>query len=930
MVSDADPAGATRALERIAAGHGIGDRLASDAALESALAAVTAASPWLTRILVTDPLAVEIAARPDGPLPEVPDAAPESRLRRVKALGLLRVAVRDLLGLDDLEQVGRGLADLAGRLLEEAYAGARAARGMAVIAMGKLGGAELNYASDVDLLLVAPDGDGTGPAPAVRPPESPGALQFDPRPFVHLARSAWRIDLDLRPEGRSGALARSLTSYEAYWSRWAAAWEFQALLKARPVAGDPELGARFAAAAGHRVWGRALGAEDLRELRRMKARAEGEVLRRGRAELELKRGPGGIRDIEFAAQLLQLVHGPADPELRQASTLAAVRALAAGGYIAGDDAAALDSAYRFLRTVEHRLQLYEGLPSYTLPSSRDRLAHLARVMGYRPEAARGVEEQMLGDLRRHRATARTIHERLFFRPLLEAFGARRPDRSAPGGSGVPATSGTPGAIPVVEAGALPAEAVVARLTAFGFTDAARTRQAVAELTRGFSRISQLMQQILPLLLDWLSDSADPDQGLLGLRTLAGEPHSRERLTAVCRESPTGAQQLCRLLGTGPRFARDLQRQPDALAGLASGSFPSRLDRRQLDDRLARSLAWRSGAGALEMGLRTFVQAERLRIAARDVLGFDDTAETGRALTDLADSVVAAVLARVQPAVPMAVIGMGRFGGGELGYGSDLDLLIVYEGPDAGPAAARAAALAEESASAFVRILAGTTPATGVYPVDLTLRPEGRQGPPARSLEAYATYYDRWAQPWERQALLRGRVVAGNPGVGERFGRLAGEFLWGGPFGAADVREIRRSKARMERERVPAGEDPKYHLKLGPGSLSDVEWTVQLLQLMHGVRATGTGDALAALQAAGHLDPADGAVLGEAYRFCERTRNRLSLVRDLPGDSLPTTGPVLSALARSLGFSATGLRNEYTRLTRRSRRAVERLFYGTEG
>ena len=928
MGSDADPAAAARALERIAAGHGIGDRLADDEALSSALAAVTAASPWLTRILVSDPLAVEVAAGPDDPLPEIPDTSPGSRLRRLKALGLLRVAVRDLLGLDDLEQVGRGLADLAARLLGGAYAASPDAQGMAVIAMGKLGAAELNYASDVDLMLVAPD-DGRGQdAPAADGPAD-GPPDFDARPFLELARAGWRVDLDLRPEGRSGALARSLSSYEIYWSRWAAPWEFQALLKARPVAGDPGLGALFEAAAAARVWARALGAEDLRELRRMKARAEGEVLRRGRAELELKRGPGGIRDIEFAAQLLQLVHGPADPALRRASTLDAIRALAAGGYVDADDAAALDSAYRFLRTVEHRLQLYEGLPSYTLPSSPDRLAHLARVMGYRPEASRGVAEQLLADLRRHRATARTIHERLFFRPLLEAFGAGRTE-AVPGPPGsLPSAPVSP--VPVSplrgESGSLPPEAVTARLTAFGFTDAARTRQAVAELTRGFSRVSQLMQQMLPLLLDWLSDAPDPDQGLFGLRTLAGERHSREQLTAVCRESPIGAQQLCRLLGTGPRFAWDLQRQPDALAGLASGSFPGRRDRSELDDRLAGSLAWRSGAGAAELGLRTFVQAERLRIAARDVLGLDDTSGTGRALTDLADSVVAAVLAHVRPAVPMAVIGMGRFGGGELGYGSDLDLLIVYD-LRSGEEAAEAAGSAEEAAAAFVRALAGTTPATGIYPVDLALRPEGRQGPTARSLGAYRSDYDRWAQPWERQALLRGRVVAGDPDVGRRFAELAGRFVWDRPFGVDDMREIRRTKARMERERVPAGEDPKYHLKLGPGSLSDVEWTVQLLQLLHGVRAAGTGEALTALQAAGHLSESDAVVLGEAYRFCERTRNRLSLVRDLPGDSLPTTGPALTALARSLGYSAPDLRNEYARLTRRARRVVERLFYGT--
>lgn len=434
-----------------------------------------------------------------------------------------------------------------------------------------------------------------------------------------------------------------------------------------------------------------------------------------------------------------------------------------------------------------------------------------------------------------------------------------------------------------------------------------------------------MQRMLPVLLDWLSESADPDQGLLGLRTLAGESPTRDRLTAVCRESPTGARQLCRLLGTGPRFARDLLHHPDSLAGLASGRFPAGTSLADLEDRLGRSLAWRSGEGALEQGLRLFTQGERLRIAARDVLDFDDTPATATALSDLADAVIASAIGHVGPTVPMAVIGMGRLGGRELGYASDLDLLIVYDHP--GGAGADEVAAAEAAAAEFVRVIAGSTPATGVYRVDLTLRPEGRQGPRARSLAAYAAYYERWAQPWERQALLRGRFVGGDREVGDRFGDLARHFLWDRPLGNDDLRAIRRSKARIEKERVPTGEDPRYHLKLGPGSLSDVEWTVQLMQLRHHVTGTGTMSALESLRQAGHVGDEDAATLGGAYRFCELTRNRLNLIRDLPADSLPATGPVLSALARSLGYSAPGLRNEYARLTRRCRRVVERLFYG---
>lgn len=869
-----------------------------DPALRVAILAVVAASPWLARVCATDSLAIDILADlAGGDLPELPHAAhvpPFEQLRRLKELGVLRIAARDLLGLDTVEVVGRRLTALAEGILAEALAATTAASdGMAVVGLGKLGAAELNYSSDIDLMLVAPEDAEEGQGRSHVP---------DPRPFVEMARSAWRIDLDLRPEGRSGALVRTLASYRAYWSRWAETWEFQALLKSRPVAGDEALGQAFANSAAEQVWGRPFGAEELRELRRMKGRAETELLRRNLQEREIKRGRGGIRDIEFAVQLLQLVHGRSDATLRAPATLDSLAALSSGGYVALEDADALAAAYRFLRKVEHRLQLYEGEQAYTLPRSADRLAHLALMMGYHHGGNRSAEQHFEEDLRRHRATARSIHEKLFFRPLLEAFTSSH------------------------AAKALPEEAVAERLSAFGFADAVRTAQAVSELTRGFSRMSQLMQRILPLLLDWLSTTPDPDQGLLGLRVLASGQQSRDRLVAVCRESPAGARQLCQLLGTASRFARDLQRHPDCLGGLASGEFPAKRGIRDLTVTAEKSLRWRSGEGSTELGLRLFAQAERLRIGARDVLDLDDVEETGRSLSDLADSVIAAALHHVSPSMPFTVIGMGGLGGREMGYASDLDLMMVWDSEGADLPPAQCPASAEAAALALSRLIAGDSPATGAYRVDLGLRPEGRHGPTARSLESYAAYYERWAEPWERQALLRWRFVAGDKRLAEAFGVVADRFVWERPLTAEDILEIRRSKARIEKERVPAGEDPKFHLKLGPGSISDVEWTVQLLQLRHGRPAAGTLEALERLLAAGAVEPADAAVLRDAYRFCVRTRNRLSLIHDAPGDSLPVTGPLLSTLARSLGYTASGLRNDYARATRRARRVMERLFY----
>ncbi len=869
--------------------------MANDPELQRALVAVVTASPWLARVCATEPLALDGLTGLEGPvgptassLPTITSLEPFERVRRTRDLGVLRIAARDLLGLDDLEAVGAALSSLARLVLVEALelAGAPSA-GLAVVGLGKLGANELNYASDIDLVLVSPD---------------PAAEPVDPRPFLELARHGWRIDLDLRPEGRSGPVLRTLASYQAYWARWAETWEFQALLKARPVAGDRELGTRFAGAAAEQIWRRPFGADDLRQVRYLKARAELEVQRRHRAEREVKRGPGGIRDIEFSVQLLQMVHGRDDDTVRAPDTLGALDALAAGGYVAPEDADALAHAYRFLRIVEHRLQMYEGQPVHSLPQTPERRRHLAATMGYRPDGGHSSVHQMDEDLRRHRAAVRAIHERLFFRPLLEVF-TGGPSRRSP---------------------ALSEEAVAQRLAAFGFADATRTAQAVTELTRGFSRMSQLMQRMLPVLLDWLSTSADPDQGLLGLRVLAEGAQSRDRLTAICRESPVAARQLCQLLGTGPRLARDLQRHPDALAGLASGQFPAARAVEDLRAQAVRSLSWRSGKGATELGLRQFAQAERLRIAARDVLGLDDIGQVGEDLSDLADAVIDAALGQVAPDVPFTVIGMGRLGGREIGYGSDVDLLLVWDAPEDGTSSG--AEPAELAGLALIRLIGGSSPATGAYQVDLKLRPEGRHGPAARSLDAYAAYLERWAAPWEKQALLRSRVVAGDPDVGARFEALVGRFVRDQALSPTDLVEIRRSKARIEKERVPAGEDPKYHLKLGPGSMSDVEWTVQLLQLRHRIEGNGTVETLDRLAAERIVGRSDAAELRDSYVFCARARNRLSLIRDLPGESLPPPGPVLSTLARSLGYSPSGLRNEYARVTRRARRVMERLFY----
>ena len=858
----------------------LSDRLATQPELVVPLIGVMAASRSLTRFLTSRPDALDQLADLDR-RPPVDDITAD-RLVHWKQLEYLRIAARDLIGLDHLPTVGANLARLAADVLESCGQLVAADR-LAVIAMGKLGGAELNYSSDIDLMFV---GDG-----------QPDELEAQARAINDLARRCFRVDANLRPEGRDGPLVRTIESYEAYWDRWAEPWEFQALLKARPVAGDRALGARFHETAQRWLWSHPFRSEDLRSLRAMKQRAEHEVARRGLGDRELKRGPGGIRDIEFTVQLLQLVHGHADRGLRSATTLVALAEMTAAGYIDPDDGARLADAYTLLRTVEHRLQLVDEQQVHTVPTDPGALDHLARVLGYRDVPEGTASDQFERMLRHHQLAVRAIHQRVYFRPLLEAF----------------ATGD----------GALSPEAAVARLQAFGFTDALRTQAAVRELTRGLNRSSRLMQQMLPLMLDWLSSSPDPDLGLLQLRNLLTGPQRQATLIEAFRESPEAAQRLCTILGTSRLLGDVLARNPDLVVRLPEPDRLATRPRAELVVSASQLITWRTSGTARQEALRRWNDRHRLGVAARDVLGTADVCTVGRDLTSLAEATVEAALTSLAPTLPFAVIALGRFGGAELSYASDLDVIFVFDGTGS------AYREADRIATGLLRFVGGATPAERIYEIDADLRPEGRQGSMARSLEAFRSYWESYAQVWERQAMLRARPVAGDHELGWRLLDQLDPVIRQGGLSAEDTREIRRMKARIERERIPAGEDPAFHLKLGRGSLSDVEFTAQLLQLRHGVAATGTVDALERLVRADALDPDDADILIEAYRFCERTRNRWFLVNSAPGDALPSRPDELLWLARSLDLTATELRESYRRVTRRARRVVERVFYGQD-
>jgi len=879
VARSADPDRVRRGLERLVELHpDLPAELDARSPLAEAVVAVLAASRSLGRLLLGDPGAV--AMLPPDAVGDRPPGPGVEEMVVWKRRELLRIAARDLMGTDPVELVTTQLAAMATTVLEHAHEAASEHLGpddrLAVIGMGKLGGAELNYASDVDVMLVG-QGD-------------PERLARAGRSLIDAAGRCFRVDLDLRPEGRDGPLVRSLESYEAYWARWAQPWERQALLKAVPVSGDRELGHAWAAAAAHVVWDAPFGADELRHVRSLKVRAETEAQRRGGADRDVKRGPGGIRDVEFAAQLLQLVHGRVDADLRVPGTLAALTQLRQGGYVDPDDADVLADSYRFLRRVEHVVQLEDERQTHAVPGDRDRRRRVARVLGFRGSPAAGPTEAFDRELAGHRGRVRTVHERVWFRPLLASLSG---------------------------AGPLGELATAQRLAAFGFADVERTRQAVAELTRGLTRSSRMMQQLLPLLLDWLSASPDPDLGLLGLRRLASGEQRSTALAIAFRDSPEVARHLALLLGTSRHLGDVLVANPDLIERLPD---PERLRTKPWDALVASALtaiSWREELHERQRALQRWKQRHLLGVAARDVFGHAGVEQVGADLTSLAEASLEGALRSLQPQVPFAVVAFGRFGGAELGYASDLDLAFVHEGSDIDEA--------ERVAGGLLRFVGGDTPAERIFAVDADLRPEGRSGPLARSLEAWDGYLDRWASTWERQAYLRVRSVAGDADLGRRLVDRIRTAVWDRPLSPAEEREVRRMKVRIERERIAPSEDPEFHLKLGRGSLVDIEFTVQLLQLRHRVPEASTMAALRALVTAGHLPEEEADVLEVAYRFCEGARNRTFLVVGA-GDSLPTRPELITRVARSLGCTVPELRGDFRRVTRRARRVVERRFY----
>ena len=835
-------------------------------------------------------------------------AAAVSALRKLYRDRLLVLAALDLASTVENEPVlpfaavGAQLSDLADAALGAALTvatrsvcGADGERPrIAVIAMGKCGARELNYVSDVDVIFVADDADATATRLAGEMMRFAGDTFFE-------------VDAALRPEGKHGQLVRTLDSHIAYYQRWAKTWEFQALMKARPAAGDAELGRQYIEALIPMVWTASQREDFVPEVQAMRRRVEEHVPAGVRAR-EIKLGTGGLRDVEFAVQLLQLVHGRNDESLHVASTVHALAALGEGGYIGRDDAANMTASYEFLRLLEHRLQLQRLKRTHMLPEADDEeaLRWLARAAHVRPDGRHDALGVLREELKRQSLRVSRLHAKLFYQPLLESVGQP--------------------ALGISE----------------GMTPEAAERQLAALTSRG-GRRGRVQQVLLPTLLDWLSDTPDPDSGLLAYRRISDALADQRWYLSTLRDEGAVAKRLMQVLGTSAYVPDLLMRAPEVIQLYADGpNGPKLLDVEP--DGVARALVASAGRHADPVraiaAARTLRRPELARIASADLLGMLEVTDVCKALTAVWVAVLQAALDAVVRAntrdggVParIAVIGMGRLGGGELGYGSDADVMFVCdpeEGVDESVAVRWSVSIAEQ-----VRALLGTPSADPPLEVDANLRPEGRSGPLVRTLASYEAYYAQWAQPWEIQALLRAHRVAGDRELGEQFLLMVDKTRYPpGGVSAEAVQEIRRIKARIEAERLPRGADPNTHTKLGRGGLADIEWTVQLLALRHAHKVpalhnTSTLESLDAIGAAELIAEGDVELLRQAWLTATRARNALVLVRGKPTDQLPGPGRQLNAVAVAAGWdSGDGAEflDNYLRVTRRAKAVVRKVF-----
>jgi glutamate-ammonia-ligase adenylyltransferase len=896
-------------------------------------------------------------------------------LRKHKQREYLRIGARDLLPSVTMEETVTELTALAEASLEAAYRFCRAEvekefgllllpgtemrNRFVVLGMGKLGGQELNFSSDIDVIFLYENDEG----------ESSGGSRgkADPRNFFSTIGKkiiqsmgqvtedgfVFRIDLRLRPMGTAGPLVQSIGSAMLYYESWGQCWERAALIKARPVAGERELGALFVRDIAPFIYRRYLDYTTVDELRHMKTRIENELLTADGKERNTKIGYGGIREIEFFTQAMQLVNGGYEPDIRGQSTLPALARLAQHQFISAQDKDNLSAAYRFLRQVEHKVQIVQEAHAHSIPEGEEEERALARRLGYRQRKKTSERELFWQDHRAHTNIVRSVFDRLF-------YGAQK-EMTDEGAS---------------EVGSIwkdldREELIIEELERAGFVDPGKAYENLLAVRDGevyeppSPKRLAVMRTLGPALITEIAKSSAPDRALLSLCRFSHQIGGRTGFLRLLAENPRTMRLLVTLFADS-QFLTDLfLNRPELIDTLIRADL-TRLSKTK-DEMLheLRQVFSEMEGNDLEgklNALRRYKTEEFIRIGLHDLGASAELESALNQLSDLAEacleSALGLTLKEVEQkfgAVPQgrfAILGMGKMGGRELDYNSDLDLVFIYDAAE--DARSRGGSQGSVGAHEFyvragqklITYLAAPTEEGIAYKIDMQLRPSGKSGPLVSSLDAFREYHKTSSLLWERQSLIKARFVAGDPTLGKQIEDVTESFAYGQGLTREGVGEIHHLRMRMEREL--AGEDEtRFNLKKGRGGLVDIEFLTQMLQLAHGyryaeLRRRETLRALRELKNKKILPEHEYKLLSSGYVFLRTLDHRLRLERDQSIDAFERDPARLSGIARALGYgigkppgdkraakAGHKLLREYEEKREKIRRCYERYFLSNE-
>lgn len=933
------------------------------------------------------------------------DSAVLRAFRRFRQGQQLRIAVNDIIRDRSLEEIRRDISRVADVSLEvalghalkkiEARFGQPTTRAgqparCACFAFGKLGGEELNYSSDIDLMFLY-DEDGGTRGTRIQAVDNGDFFSRVVSEVVRLLSAhtdrgqAYRVDLRLRPEGQRGPLARSLVGTLAYYDTLGRTWERQALIKLRCVAGDVELGTRFLQNIEPFVYRRYLSYTEINGIKALKRKIEQRTARAGETAREVKTGRGGIRDIEFTIQFLQLLNGGDLPELRQRNTLLALEALESAGCLTDQEYRALDDAYRFLRKVEHRIQILFDLQEHRLPEGADELRKLALRMGYtetaeplaesslavakrirradepppsEPGPQRAAKDAFLNDYRDKTEVSHAILDHLLHQTFQGDEGQPEPEADL---------------ILDPDPDPLTLQAVLGK---YHFRDIQGAYQNLLQLAResvpflSTRRCRHFLASIAARLLRVLAETPDPDMALVNLEKVTASLGAKSILWELFSFNPPSLKLYVDLCAWSEFLSEILINNPGMIDELLDTLVLNQpRTARELEEELAELCRGATVAAStttignakntsLDPILHSFRDKELLRIGVRDILGKDDTRATTAALTDLAETILRQIAILQYPpmekryGVPLlegcdkaprfVLLGLGKLGAGELNYHSDLDLILVYEGDGRTappPGASRFDRYEQienfhfftELAQRIIKVASHPTPMGRLYQIDMRLRPTGKSGSLVIPLAEFRRYYDEGgAQLWERQALTRARVVHGDETFGADVMAAVEKGAYGLTWKPELVEEILTMRRRLEASRT------ERDLKRGFGGLVDIEFLVQLFQLKYGagkssLRIANTWKALEALREAELLTVEQASLLRDSYQFLSRVQSRLRIVQNRSSDELPLAPEEVEKLSRRLGFEARENQparavfiQELERITRQTRDLFLRL------